>query len=111
MATEFYILFFLTILLTRVFLYYRRINGPLIRGLRIHHYMYGVVVVLVGIIVRSLPLYAIGLALFVDELTFLFMSPKDYTTYLSRKSLIGTLLLIFIVYLLRYELIMVFNYF
>jgi hypothetical protein len=105
MINEFYILFFLTILLTRIFLYYYRINEPRIRGIRLHHYMYGPAVVAVSLIIHSLPLYAIGLALFVDELTFIFLSPKDYTTYLSKRSVIGTLVFVFIVYLLRYYLV------
>jgi hypothetical protein len=67
--------------------------------------MYGIVIIAVSLVIRSLPFYAIGLGLFVDELAFIFLKPKDYNTYLSRRATIGMLLFVFIVYLLRYYLV------
>ena len=108
MNNEFYLIFFLTILLTRVFLYYRRINSPIIRGFRCHHYMYGMIIVVFSLVVHSLVLYAIGVGLFVDELAFLFLKPKNYKTYYSKRSMIGTFAFVFIVFLLRNYLVTAF---
>lgn len=108
MANLFFLIFGLTILLTRIILYFRPTPSPTIIGFRLHHYMFGIVMVAISLPFEWLYLYAVGLALFVDELTWLIMRGKNHTDNYSWKSLVGTALLTALVFLLRDYLILPF---
>lgn len=109
MASYFFIIFLLTILLTRLFLFLHPTASPNIGRFRLHHYMYGIVGVLIGLAMHSLSVYAIGMGLFIDELTYLLIRGKDHVDNYSKLSLLGTLFFIIIVFLLKDYLITPFN--
>ncbi len=91
-----------TIAATRVFMHIRPTKSPKIKGFQLHHYMYGLVAVPTAIIIDSLTLYAVGLALFIDEATWLVRGAKpDLESYLHRYSLAGTIALVFLIFLFR----------
>lgn len=66
-----------------------------------HHYMYGIVLILIGFLTHSIIVYAIGLGLFIDELSYLIISGKTHEDNYSRKSLLGTVFLIILVFIFR----------
>lgn len=101
MTVDFFLIFATTVLITRVYLYFRPTASPTIHGFRLHHYMYGLVLIVIGLIVQWLPLYAIGLGLFVDELAFILLRGKTHGDNYSWKSLAGTVLFVIAVFLLR----------
>ena len=105
MSNQFFIVVVVTIATTRVFLFLRPIPGPTIHGLRVHHYMYGMVAILAGILVRSVVVYGIGAGLFGDELTYLLIGGKSHRDNYSRLSLVGTLLIVIAVFFLRAYLV------
>ncbi len=63
----FFVIFVITILIIRIFLYIKPTPGPTINGFRTHHYMYGLVLAPIGVLVGSVTIYGI-------ELGFLLMS-------------------------------------
>lgn len=81
-----------TVIVTRIFLYLKPISSPTIRNFEMHHYMYGLALIPLGIYLESIALYAIGFGLFVDELTFVLIKGRDHKDNYSKKSLAGTTL-------------------
>src|ERR1017187_4592408 len=101
MSNRFFLVFALTVVITRAFLFFYPIPGPRIGRLRTHHYMYGIVCVAVGLLIHSLTMYGIGLGLFVDELTYLFIGGETHEDNYSWISVIGTLCFVVVVFALR----------
>lgn len=101
MVNGFFIIFFLTILTTRVFLFFRPTPSPTIKGFRTHHWMYGLVGIFLGIILNSIVVYAIGLGLFIDELTYLLIRGKNHKDNYSMYSITGTILFVILIFFLR----------
>jgi hypothetical protein len=105
MSNYFFLIFFSTIIGTRAALLVRPTPGPTIGVLRIHHYMYGILGIVVGALVHSIGVYAVGAGLFVDELSFLLMRGKTHQDNYSAASLLGTLLFVIAVFVLRHFLV------
>ena len=108
MANQFFLIFLATVIITRIFLFLYPIPAPTIRKFRIHHYMYGILGILIGLLFKSLIFYAIGLGLFIDELTYLLIRGKNHEHNYSKVSLIGTLFFVIVVFILRNYLIFLF---
>lgn len=109
MTDEFFIIFLATILITRIFLLVKPVAAPTIGGFRMHHWMYGLAGIAIAFVVRLVIIYAIGLGLFIDELTYLTVSGKTHEDNYSFLSLTGTTVLIVLVFLLRRYLISPFS--
>lgn len=84
MNEYFFFVFLTTIVITRLFLFFYPFPAPTIGKFRVHHYMYGIVGILVGLSVQSILLYAIGTGLFIDELTYLIIRGKDHEDNYSK---------------------------
>lgn len=105
---SFFLVFLCTILVTRIILY---LAGQLasdpdalgftLFGVRLHHYMYGALLMIVAIFFPHIHLFSIGMGLFVDELTYLLMAGTTRADNYSWISLLGTLIFVFIVFVLR----------
>ena len=108
MINYFFIIFLLTVLCTRVFVFLFPISAPTIGKFRVHHWMYGIVGILFGLIIHSVIIYAIGLGLFVDELAYLLMRGKTHEDNYSKISLLGTAVFVIIVFLFKNYLILFF---
>lgn len=101
----FFLLFLITILVTRIVLYVKPISSPTVQGFRIHHWMYGVVLVILSPIYSNIALFAIGLGLFVDELSYILIGGKNHKDNYSTKSIVGTLLFVILVYILQTQIL------
>src|SRR3989344_4495518 len=101
MSSYFFPTFLATVAITRLFIFVYPIPAPTFGKFRTHHYMYGLAGILVGLVFHSILIYAIGLGLFVDELTYLIMRGKDHKDNYSKISLFGTLFFVIIVFLFR----------
>ncbi|MFZ2072315.1 MAG: hypothetical protein WAV10_01370 [Minisyncoccia bacterium] len=109
-SNYFFLIFLLTIVLTRIWLFVKPISSPTIKGFRLHHYMYGLVIVAISFFISNITLYAIGLGLFIDELIFLIPNPTKpfaYKEYISIKGILGTIILIIAVYFLRNYILLI----
>ncbi len=103
-STLFFSIFFTTILVTRVGLLVRRTSSPTIRGFRLHHYMYGLCILPVGVLLHSVWTSAVGLGLFIDEATYLCIGGKSHEDNYSWTSLLGTAAFIVLTFVFRVEL-------
>ena len=101
MANQFFLIFLATILLTRIAVYLRPVPSPTIGNFRLHHYMYGIALIIIGLIISFMPVYAVGLGLFIDELTYLIIRGKTHEDNYSKKSLVGTIFFIILVFFFR----------
>ena len=101
MVNQFFTIFLGTIVITRIFLFLKPIPAPTIQGFRMHHWMYGLIGVLIALVIHSIPLYAIGLGLFTDELTYILIGGKTHKDNYSKSSLSGTILFIVAVFFLK----------
>jgi len=68
--------------------------------------MYGALGIIAGLIFKSISVYAIGLGLFVDELTFILIRGKNHKDNYSTASLIGTAIFVLIVFVLKDHLVL-----
>jgi len=109
MNNYFFLIFLATIIITRLFIFIYPIPAPTFIKFRIHHYMYGVAGLLIGIMFHSILIYAIGLGLFVDELTYLLIQGKNHKDNYSKISLLGTLFFVAIVFIFRNYFILPFG--
>lgn len=66
-----------------------------------HHWMHGIIIVAISFLLHSWILYAIGLGLFVDELTFVLMRGNSHEHNYSLTSLVGTACFVIIFYFLQ----------
>jgi len=97
-----FLIFLFTIFVTRIWLFYYPISSPIIKGFHLHHYMYGLFAFVFSIIIHNAIIYSIGMALFIDELTFIIIHGKSWKDYNSKISLMGTAFFIGVVYIFRY---------
>jgi hypothetical protein len=109
MSNYFFLIFAITIVITRVVVFLYPISSPAIGKFRVHHYMYGLVVSPIGLATHSIIVYAIGLGLFADELAYLLIGGKTHQDNYSKLSLLGTLILMILVFILRDYIILPFS--
>jgi hypothetical protein len=101
MDSKFFSIFLLSIIAIRFVLYIHPIPAPTICGVRTHHYMYGLIAISVGLGLESLPIFAVGMGLFVDELTFVITGGRTHHDNYSAVSLWGTAVFTGAVFVLR----------
>jgi len=101
----FFLIFIITVVVTRVFLYFKPIASPVIKGFRLHHYMYGLILSVLGIVLGSVTIFAIGIGLFVDELGFLLIGGKTHKENYSKLSLILLCTFVILVYIFKSQLL------
>ena len=71
--------------------------------------MYGAAILILGLLIHQAIIYAIGLGLFVDELTYIIIRGKTHKDNYSKISIVGTIVFIVIIFLLRNYLVLPFN--
>jgi hypothetical protein len=97
----FFYIFLATILFTRIFLYFTHWSAGYIGPFRLHHYMYGIVLILLGLALRNVWIYGIGWGLVVDELMIFPTHATTWAEYYSPIFLIGTGVFAVTVFFLR----------
>lgn len=101
----FFTIFIVTIIITRLFLLLYPIPSPTVGDFRTHHYMFGIVIVMVGLLLKNIPLYAGGFGLFIDELGYLLIGGTTHADNYSTPSLMLLCLCIILVYINRQHLV------
>ncbi len=105
----FFVVFLGIIAATRFLVFIRRGRGPMFMGVRVRHYMEGIVLLIISFVLHDLTLFAMGSGLFIDELPLILAKGPghqeaqwnygaDYNESWCSTAVFG---LIFIVYLLR----------
>jgi len=91
----FFITYILTIVVTRIFLKFFPIHGRKIGNFQPHHYMYGLILIIIYFFIQNSILLAIGTALVIDEIPLFFIFktldwPDDHwKQYHSVQSILG----------------------
>ena len=107
---DYFFLFFLgTIAITRLLLVSHKMAGPTILGLRVRHYMSGIVLLLFAFLTNNLTTYAISLGLIVDEIPVVLVKGPGHKDeywrgcedYHTRWSFAGVLILALLVFIFR----------
>lgn len=101
----FFSVFLVTIIITRIFLYINPTPSPTIKSFRIHHYMYGLFLIPVGILLSNVAVYAVGVGLFIDEFGYLIIGGKTHEENYSKTSLILLIIFVILTYIFRNELL------
>ena len=104
----FFLIFLGTIAVTRVLLL-SKVAGPTIKGFRVRHYMYGIILIIISFFIQNLPMYALGLGLLIDELPPVLVKGPGHKSeywrgcedYYSPWCVAGVMVLILIVYFFR----------
>ncbi|MCE9541758.1 hypothetical protein K8R03_04365 [Candidatus Kaiserbacteria bacterium] len=103
----FFIIFLVTIAVSRIFLLVHPIHSPILGDFHMHHYMYGLILLALGLSSRSLPILAMGAGLFADEIPILHnINAKSFGDYFAFTSMVEVLAVIVIVFWLRHYLVM-----
>lgn len=85
----FNLFFITTIIFTRIFLSFFPISSPKVMNFKIHHYMYGIILMVSYFFLKSEILLSIGYGLFLDELPCLILFKKfHYKEYFSKKTVL-----------------------
>jgi hypothetical protein len=103
-SDRFFLIFIFTILIVRTALFLHPFPSPTVKNFRFHHWMYGVAIITISFFTSSGTLLAIGVGLFVDELTFLLIKGRTHEDNYSIKSLAGTAAFIMLSFLFREQL-------
>ena len=104
--SKFFLIFLLTLIITRVFCLKTRIPSPTISGFRTHHYMTGLLLIVLSFYFSNLVIFAIGFGLFVDQMPlFIFWRKWKWEDYISTWSYVGLIFITIIVYLFQDYLI------
>ena len=107
----FFILFVCTIVFVRLWLWFLPKHGPKIFGIQVHHYAYGLLIILISFFILKPLLLPIGAALFVDEIPLFFMFkgfnwPHDHwKQYHSWQSIISIAVITLLGYVIIHFLI------
>ena len=111
---DYFFLFFLgTIAVTRLLLTSHKMAGPTILGLRIRHYMPGILLLIFTFLIHNLTIYAIALGLIADEIPVILAKGPGHKDeywrgcedYHTRWSFAGVLILALFVFIFRNFLI------
>ena len=100
-TTLFFLVFVGTIVVTRLVLLPKRILYPRVFGHHIHHFIYGIFILIIGVLASNLFLYAVGFGLFVDELPLVFTQKWNWNGYNSALCPVGEVGIIILAFLLR----------
>ena len=94
-----FLIYIATILVARVPLLFWHKHAPKVGNFQIHHYMFGVALIVIYFFIPQSALLAIGLGLFMDELPLFFMFktwnwPDDHwKQYHSWQSILGIIVI------------------
>jgi hypothetical protein len=108
----FFFLFLLTVTVTRIVLSGKRAeNSVLINNIHkhfhIHHFVYGILLISLGVYYHHLMTYAVGMGLFVDEIPLLIERNWTWGGYYSKGTFLFLLVLILAVFSFRNQLLSV----
>jgi hypothetical protein len=103
----FYLIFILTILAIRTWVFFFPQKKLIINGMAIHHFWIGAIIILSVLLLlnnynrlKSI-LFPIGLGLTADELTFIVLGGGTVRNYWSAYSVFGTLIILIVIFLTR----------
>lgn len=106
---KFFLVTIITITLTRILVYIFNKPSPTIKGLRTHHWMYGllftIIFLMISRVYANIYLLAISIGIFLDEIGFILIRGKNHEDNYSPKSFMIILIFIILLFILKEPLI------
>ncbi|MDO8564207.1 MAG: hypothetical protein Q7R87_04310 [Nanoarchaeota archaeon] len=97
----FFIIFFVFIIVMRILLRKNPVKSPTVKGFRFHHYMYGIILTPIGGLLGNVWIYAIGWALFIDEIWVILTGRFTHEDNYSKEAFLTLGLFVIAFYFLR----------
>lgn len=108
-GTVFFLVFILTILAIRLFVFLFPDQKVRIFGIVIHHFWIGLILVLIALLLKGFEyewiLFSIGLAMFSDELVYMILGAGPVSNYWKIYSVSGAILNSLIVFILKNRIV------
>lgn len=107
----FYLTYFLTILVVRIYLYFFREVHIILWGVLVHHFWIGLILIIVSLFLykkyekERLVIFGIGAALFFDQLVFILNGGGLTPAYLDIISLAGSIVFVILFFIFRKKVI------
>lgn len=102
----------ITIISTRLLVYLFNKPSPIIRNFRTHHWMYGLLFIIILFCISNfytnIYLFAIGTGIFLDEIGFILIRGKTHEDNYSPKSFMILLFFILLLFIFRENIINVY---
>ncbi len=111
-ANYLFVIIAITVVVTRLWLLVTHLGSPTIRGFKLHHYMYGIALIVLAFLISNLTLYGIGIGLFIDEFALVLVKKgnnfhwKEYNSLLGR---VGALVCLGLCYVFMNYIVFVFE--
>lgn len=106
---KFFLFTLLTIIVTRISVYIFNKPSPTIKGIRTHHWMYGLLFTIIFFIISrfytNIYLLAISLGIFLDEIGFIILRGKSHEDNYSPQSFMIILIFILLLFIIKKPLI------
>lgn len=110
-SAYFFFVSLLTVAAVRVFMVWN-LKGPTVKGFRVRHYMYGLILMIAGLVTHLLLPFAVGWGLLIDELPIILRRGPGHKDehwhgcddYHTRWAFAGVLVFIVLTYLFRESL-------
>ena len=106
---RFYFITVLTTWITRVFVWVKPVASPTVNGFRFHHWMYGLIGVLLCVLLapfrKSIAALAISLGVFIDESGYILINGKNHEDNYSVESFILIMLVEIMLFVFRKSII------
>lgn len=111
-AMYFFLIFLATIIGTRILIFFHRQPSPTVMGLRLHHYMYGIALMIIAYFIKNVAIYAFGLGLLADQIPYILMEREllgekrfNGSVYWNKTHLIILVAIIILIFFLKDYLI------
>lgn len=106
---KYFLFILLTILLTRIWVYFFPKPSPTIKKFRTHHWMYGLLFMIILFCISSfytnIYLLSISMGIFLDEIGFIIIRGKTHEDNYSPKSFMILLAFILLLFIFREDII------
>lgn len=106
---KYFLLVLLTIILTRLLVYFFNKPSPTIKNFRTHHWMYGLLFTIILFCISSfytnIYLLSISMGIFFDEIGFIIIKGKTHEDNYSPKSFMILILFILLLFIFRENIV------
>lgn len=106
---RFFLVLFITILITRIWVYIFNRPSPTIKNFRTHHWMYGllftIILICISKIYTNIYMLAVSMGIFLDEIGFIVIRGKNHEDNYSPKSFMILMFFILLLFIFRENIV------
>lgn len=102
---KYFLITFLTIIITRILVFIFNKPSPTIKNFRLHHWMYGLLFTILLLCIsgfyKNVYLLSISMGIFLDEIGFIIIKGKNHEDNYSPKSFMILMIFIFMLFIFK----------